>query len=315
MAEENREEWLRQRSKGIGGSDAAVLFGVSPWKSAFALYQEKIGAIPRDERDTPALYWGRKLEPAVREAYAELLGRNVTPGVVMATHPEAPWMLANTDGGVSAVPENDGDGVYEGKTTTAFSEAEWSIGVPLYYQVQVQHYMAVLGLKWASVAVLIMGSRDPFAWVDVPRDDGFIDALMEVEEKFWNDHVVKRVPPPVDGSKSTTIALKKLHPKDNGMIITLPDGFGALAMRREQLIADKEAAQEELDAIDNNLRAELGDASYGLLDDGTGFSNKWQSRAEYVAKATEFRVLRRCSAKSIEKLLKDRKKQESQANR
>lgn len=315
MSEENREDWLQQRSRGIGGSDAAVLFGVSPWKSAFALYQEKIGAIPRDDRDTPALYWGRKLEPAVREAYSELVGRTITPGVVMATHPEAPWMLANTDGGIADVTEHDGPGVYEGKTTTAFSEAEWAIGVPLYYQVQVQHYMAVLDLKWASVAVLIMGSRDPFAWVDVPRDDDFISALMDVEERFWNDHVVKRVPPPVDGSKSTTAALKKLHPKDNGTIIALPDGFGSLAMRREQLLSEREKTQEELDEIDNVLRAELGDASYGLLDDGTGFSLKWQSRAEFISKATEFRVLRRCSAKSIEKLLKERKKQEAQADR
>lgn len=304
MSEENREDWLKQRSKGIGGSDVAVLFGVSPWKSAFALYQEKVGAIPQDDRDTPALYWGRKLEPAVREAYSELLGREITPGVVMAQHPEAPWMLANTDGGIAPTTEHDGAGVYEGKTTTMFNEAQWADGVPLYYQVQVQHYMAVLGLKWASVAVLMMGSRDPFMWVDVPRDDDFIGAMMDVEEKFWNDHVVKRVPPPVDGSKSTTAALKKLHPKDNGTIITLPDGFSSLAMRREQLLDDKDTAQKELDEIDNLLRAEIGDASYGVLDDGSGFSLKWQSRDGYVVKPTEFRSLRRASTKSIEKFLK-----------
>ena len=31
-------EWLKERQKGIGGSDVGAIMGVSKWKSAFEIY-------------------------------------------------------------------------------------------------------------------------------------------------------------------------------------------------------------------------------------------------------------------------------------
>lgn len=48
----------------IGGSDAAAILGVSPWKSAVDLYLEKTE--PQPERaETPALRRGKRLEPYI----------------------------------------------------------------------------------------------------------------------------------------------------------------------------------------------------------------------------------------------------------
>ena len=41
----SREEWLQERKKGIGGSDAAVVIGKSKWKNNVQLWEEKTGRI------------------------------------------------------------------------------------------------------------------------------------------------------------------------------------------------------------------------------------------------------------------------------
>ena len=35
--------WLEERRKGIGGSDVAAIMGLSPWKTAYQVYQDKRG--------------------------------------------------------------------------------------------------------------------------------------------------------------------------------------------------------------------------------------------------------------------------------
>ena len=58
----NNEEWLQQRTHGIGGSDVAAIMGISKYKSAYALYMEKVGLLqPEDISEKPAVHWGLSL--------------------------------------------------------------------------------------------------------------------------------------------------------------------------------------------------------------------------------------------------------------
>ena len=41
----SREEWLDCRKKGIGGSDAATIIGVSPFSTARDLYYDKLNIV------------------------------------------------------------------------------------------------------------------------------------------------------------------------------------------------------------------------------------------------------------------------------
>jgi len=287
--ERDREEWLEQRRGGIGGSEAAVILGANPWQSLFSLYHSKVSGIS-DVTDSPAMYWGRKLEGVVRDAYSEITERTVTDGVVMQRHQDSSlgFMIANTDGTIAPCGANDGPGVYEGKTSGVFTSSAWDDGIPLYYQIQVQHYIAVTGLDWGSVAVFIMGDRDPFHWQDVPRNDKFIEAMCESEYKFWHDNVIPRVAPPVDGSDSTSKILKILHPKDNGKIISLPSNMEALIESKKMLNDEIKSLSTQKRAIDNVLVAALGDNTYGRLGDGMGgLSYKTQFKAKTVQSVLE----------------------------
>lgn len=57
----SREDWLRQRRKSIGGSDAAAIVGLSVWASPYSLWAEKTGKLP-DKADNEAMRQGRDLE-------------------------------------------------------------------------------------------------------------------------------------------------------------------------------------------------------------------------------------------------------------
>ena len=56
----SHEEWLQQRRKGIGGSDAGALCGVNPYASPVTVYLDKTGQIEEKE-DTMQMRVGRKL--------------------------------------------------------------------------------------------------------------------------------------------------------------------------------------------------------------------------------------------------------------
>ena len=41
----SNEEWLTYRRRGIGGSDAAAILGILPWRTARDLYYDKLNVV------------------------------------------------------------------------------------------------------------------------------------------------------------------------------------------------------------------------------------------------------------------------------
>lgn len=182
-----REDWLKERMTGIGGSDAAAVLGLSKWRTPLEVYQEKRGELGPQE-DNESFLWGRVLEPVIRQQYAERTGRVVRVPDGILRHPEHAFMLANLDG------VTDDGRVVEIKT--ARSGQDWgevgSDQVPQAYLLQVQHYMAVTGFVVADVAVLIGGSD--FRLYEVPADRELQQMLVEGEAEFWRN-VEQGIPP------------------------------------------------------------------------------------------------------------------------
>lgn len=90
----NREGWLSNRRKGIGGSDIAAIVGLDPYRSAHDVYLDKIGEA-EPVKDNDFMKWGRILEPVVANQVSEL-GHEVTmmPQIITG---EKPHYLASVD--------------------------------------------------------------------------------------------------------------------------------------------------------------------------------------------------------------------------
>jgi putative phage-type endonuclease len=178
---------LIERKQGMGGSDAGSVLGVSKWKSAYQVWLEKTSDEVSDF-DNPAMFWGRTLEPVIRQRYSDVTGRQVFVPMERIVHPKYNFIRANVDG------ITDDNRLLEVKTARAdigWGE-EGSDEIPDEYACQVQHYMMVTGLVVADVAVLIGGSD--FRLYEVPADKELQDIMMEKEAEFWQ-MVINRTPP------------------------------------------------------------------------------------------------------------------------
>lgn len=294
---EERQSWLGKRQSGIGGSDAAAVLGLSPWKSRLALWAEKTGKVDRPNLDELEwIEWGNVLEEPIAQKYVQVTGRKLVDWGRFAIRisPTHRFMHCTIDREIQPFDGQPECGDLSIKNVGFFKLKDWETEAPLQYQVQLQHELAVTGLQWGSFAVLIGGQK--FAWLDSPRNEKFIAHLIEKEEEFWN-LVQRDIPPETDGSDSTREVLARLYPSDMGEAIALPVELADLAEERRNLKEHIAIYQKRAQDIENRIKAALGNASVGVFPDGSGFSWKQQHRNETIVKASDFRVLREIKAK------------------
>jgi putative phage-type endonuclease len=286
-----RSQWLERRKATVGASEVAAILGLSPWKSPYALWCEKTGAVDSGGDETPWQRWGNILEPAICDEYSAQTGRKVVDhGRYAVRYSETcPRLSATLDREVLAYDER-GPGCMDAKSAHFVKAKDWEDGAPLLYQVQLQAQMEVTGYKWGSLAVLIGGSD--FRWCDVERNEAFIEMMRRKVAEFW--HMVEtRTPPPVDGSASTAEVLKRLYPLDSGDTVALDGEAGTWTDEYERACADLKDAEKRKTDAQNKLRAAIGSNTFGILPGGGRWSLKTTERKESVVKATTFRTLRR----------------------
>ena len=201
----SREKWLEKRRSGIGGSDAGAIMGLNKWATPLTVYFAKKNIEKEQESDNLAIQWGNMAENAIRSGVAKELGVKAVKVPYMFRSLENPFMIADLDGLVFAENETDvngqkvqGLGGLEIKTTTRFNNEFKDDEIPDSYFCQVQHYMAVTGLKWFILAVMI--DRVGGKMYVIPRNEGFIEQLIEKERVFWQEFVEADIPPAPTGS-------------------------------------------------------------------------------------------------------------------
>jgi len=294
----NEAEWLSRRTESLGASESSAALGEHPWKSPFELWAEKTGQLPPpDLSHNEAVEFGIRLERPIGEAFADRFGRNVEPHppYTILKHAETPFLSATLDATQAPIPQHEGRGVLEIKTAGAFVADEWKDGkAPLGYQVQIQQQMAVAGLSWGTLCVLIGGQK--LRHIDIEFDEGFWGVAVVALREFW-DCVESRNPPPIDGSVATARALAKLHPEDNGETVELPEEAKDWAEIIKIAKAQEKAISQDKRDAENKIKAAIGDATYGVLPDGSRFSFKTQTRKAHEVKESTFRVLRRMGGK------------------
>lgn len=143
-----REEWLEYRRKGIGGSDAPAVLGVSPFATARDIYYDKLKIVSYEDPDEN---WVRKemgnlLEDLVARIFHVRTGYPIYKIKKMFYHPDHPFMLADID--FFTVLPNGETAILEIKTTNAQALDSWwrdeIESVPVNYEIQGRHYMATM---------------------------------------------------------------------------------------------------------------------------------------------------------------------------
>lgn len=192
----NRNEWLKMRYKGIGGSDAGTVLGVNKYKTNVQLWEEKTGrSIPEDISDKPAVVFGKEAESPIRELFKQDFPQyNVDyHEFYMYVNDKYPFIFATLDGEIT--DENGRQGILEIKTTTIQNKKqwdEWENKIPDSYYAQMLHQLTATGWDFAILKAYIRYYRDNELRVAIRHfrverneveDD--INYLIEKEQIFW----------------------------------------------------------------------------------------------------------------------------------
>lgn len=268
----SHDQWLEIRRQGIGGSDAAAILGLNPYSSAFSVYLDKLGLVPPQD-ETEAMWLGTKLEPIIAERFSEQTGMAVQRRNAIYQHPEFPWMLANIDRWI--VGKNAG---LEIKTTNMLNRTKFEDGeIPPSYYVQCVHYMAVTGADEWYLAVAVLNKA--FHVFHVERNEEEITSLIEAERRFWEEHVMKQIPPAPDGSDRAGELLKNLYPRAKGEssaeLVPL-FGIEQNLERLQEIDAEVKALENEADAIKQSIQLQIGEAEGGRAN---GYTIWWKNQS------------------------------------
>ena len=272
----SRSEWLTQRRKTIGGSDAAGIVGLSQYATPYTVWADKTGRLP-DQEDSEAMRQGRDLEEYVAERWMEATGKTVRRSNTMLYNSLYPFAHADIDRTV--VGENAG---LECKTTSTLNLRQFkNVEFPEKYYTQCVHYLAVTGATRWYLAVLVYGRG--FFTFTLERDQTEIDALMTAERAFWT-LVEQDTPPALDGLEPTGNAVQSIYPISRGGDIHL---FGRehLLSRYFELQSKKKKIMEKIGAIENTIKADMGEAEHG--DCGI-YSVSWKSQTRRTFQVQEF---------------------------
>jgi len=187
LAPSNYDEWLQDRhdNPSIGASMSSSILGYNPWQSAVDVWDQLLhpsGGID----DNLAMYLGREMEPIVKKLFMDKTGLKVLNDNKIRIDDEYEFLTTNLDGMVV------GEGIPVEYKTTA---KPWDGGIPDHYFVQLQHQMMVTETPSIYFCSLSMGFRKQFIVEKYNRNDKFIDELRSDLVTFWNENVVKGIPP------------------------------------------------------------------------------------------------------------------------
>lgn len=265
----SREDWLKLRQLGIGGSDAAIVLGLSKWKTPFELFLEKTNQVELQESQSEAAYFGSLLEDVVAKEFELRTGKKVRRRNQMLQHDEHEFMLANVDRMI--VGE---DAILECKTASAYLANDWKDDeVPENYIIQVQHYMAVTDTKKAYIAALIGGNR--FIWKEIERDDELIEIIINAQKEFWNEFVKKDIPPALDGSSAAERYIKERYLQaETETVVDLSHEYISKIESLNTLKEQSKFIDTQIKEIENQIKNEMKTSSLAAVGN---YQIKWNN--------------------------------------
>lgn len=277
-----REQWIEERRRGIGGSDAAKVMGLSRWGGPFTVYQDKVNGV-RTPVDSEAVHFGNVLEDIVAQEFAWREGVKVRRRNSMTFSQEHPFMIANIDR--ELVGEKVG---LECKTASAYKSGEWEGDeLPDEYYVQVQHYCSVMDWEGCWIACLIGGQR--FIYKYVPRNESFIGSMIRMERDFWEGHVLPQNPPPMGMFDENIVGL--MGQEDQTMLRASPEDIELARelLKVRTLYGELESRKKDLEL---RLKGRIGEHS-GLDGIATWNTTKpslvtdWEAVAKELSPSAE----------------------------
>lgn len=238
-------DWHLKRSKSITGTDIAKIYGISKFQTARDLYFAKINN--EQISDNLAMWLGRELEPVVAKRFSLDTSFKLIEPESNIEHAKHPYFIANPD--YYCIDDKGEKCILEIKTTRTKKDDVWgeeySEQIPDDYLCQIMWYLYVCNLNTAYLAVLFGGQT--LGIYKHTRDKEFEKKIVKSAYKFYAQHLIKRIPPPVEYHRFD-YDYKEYEPRDGEKVCTKKEILDMVNVfkENERLIKELKEAQEEI---------------------------------------------------------------------
>lgn len=205
--------------------------------------------------DDLANFWakemGHRMEPVVAQCYGDVTGNPVIEDTGLYQHAKYPFALANLD--YRVVEKITGrEGVLEIKTTTYHKMSSWAdYQIPVYYELQVRFYLAVMDLEFADICCMWGFNPDTDMAIRRINRDRVIEAEIFERLADFTQGLEKGLPPTMSevAPEQALAALGRILGKSDSTLPTID-----LPRKLERKVSGIAKLQEEIRAIDRRKR-------------------------------------------------------------
>lgn len=232
-------EQRAMRAGGIGGSDAPIIAGASPWKTPLALYLEKLGGATVETEPTLPMKLGNALEPLILSEWSRMMGREIHTVPDTIYDETDPRLFGHVDGCVTGSLEGV-EAKWVGNPSNEWGEVGTD-SVPPYVFIQCTHYLMVTGwTRWHVAAAL--GGREVRPYT-IERDERIINRLRDMELTFLQ-RIAERDPPPMMNPSDVRL----LYPRATNTLSVIADERIAGILEQLKLVRSEQKSCEEMEA-------------------------------------------------------------------
>lgn len=256
------EEWLKLRLGYLNCSELSSVLGLNPFQTANQLWAIKAGITKPDYKDSPAMEWGRYLEPVIRNYYAEKNNCEVKEVPYILQSIDYPWLCGNLDG-VAVFPDGS-KAIIEIKTGNYFCESDWGDNsCPPQYLVQLMMYEFLTGIHTGYLVSLIAGQL--YHCVKVEYNHDVAMAIINKAKEFWY-HVQTGKPLPTVTAKDNAV-MASIFPISKTKTIELPKEFSNKLAMLASLKQQQAYLKDKQDEIEAEIKQSMGEAESAICGD------------------------------------------------
>jgi len=254
MRDPTREDWLAARKHVLTATDiAAILDG-----KGLAVWLDKKNLADPLEQSEP-MKRGLQLQPIILNIYEEELEQPlIRYDNVLTVSRTVPIVGASLDAQWARGDKRPVDAKNVGLYMRRFWGEAGTDDIPRHIRIQMHVQMHVTDTEIADVAALFGGNA--FARFTVRRDKELEEIILEQAGEWWERHIVRDVPPEMDGEARTTKWLAKRFEKSTGVMIPPSPEHVALVKRINRIDQFVKRLDVERTRCANILREAIGEA-------------------------------------------------------
>ena len=272
------EDWLAERAKGIGSSEAGTIMGVNKFDTAYKLWRRKTGQdgpIPMNE----AMELGHHMEDAVATMFAAHTGaviQNSSKGDWIAVDSRREHLRVSPDRIYFLPGEKHSKAnqhILECKTSSTSIEKG---DIPAYWYCQIQYQMGIMGVKSGALAWICSTPKLHFDYQKIDFNPSFYKLLIDTIDNFWKVNIKGGVAPDAINAEDTLLRYPSSTP---GATLEASDEIIEKYEQLKELVFKSKVIDETRASLESDIKQAMGPSETLIMPDGTVIA-QWKNTKE-----------------------------------